>query len=163
MGVNAGAHVKDAHDAEPSPKDVGYVDATDDQNMGKVKCFSMENMDNLKHVSKEKQIGSRQKEQNLAVCEKEESKSAMFDMKEMEAMKESNESELKIDKDLEEKVEGCKIPGRVHKSNVEVDFNDFQSELKSKSEVDGSGMVGVKVDIEEKKNAQDVLKDQQAS
>jgi len=169
--VKVGALVKEvqcvrsgAHDAEPSQKDVDFVDASKDQNMGEVKCFSMENMDDLKHLSKEKQISSQEKEENLNMCKKKESISSMFDMREMEAMKESNESKLKVDKDLKKEAEGCKVPGRVHKSNVEVDFNDFQSELKSKSEVAGSGVVGiVKVDIEENNNAQDVLEDQQTS
>ena len=52
--------------------------------MGGVKCFSMENMDDLKHLSKEKQISSREKEEIVAMCKKEEGKSAMFDMKEIE-------------------------------------------------------------------------------
>ena len=90
----------------------------------------------------------------------------MFDMKEIEAMKESNEPTLKEDKDLEGKVVSRHVPGGGLKSNVEVDSKDFQSASKSKNDVvaDSEVVDTVKVDIEEKKNnIQDVTEEQQAS
>merc|ERR1712083_490695 len=107
-----------------------------------------------------------EKEQNFAMLKEVESKSAVFDMKELEAMKESNEPKLKEEKDREDKVVSHNVSGEGLKPNVEVDFKDFQSASKRKNNVvaDSEVVDTVKVDIEEEKNyVQDVREEQQAS
>merc|ERR1712025_99498 len=99
-----------------------------------VKCFAMENMDSLKHLSKEQEVGVLENDQNLAMSNRKENKLAMFDMKEMEAMKEVNEPESKEVKGLEEKVGNRNVTG-IHKSNADADFNDIQNAASVEREV----------------------------